>query len=381
MSTKTTANDRMLEKRQKRLNSVATTSTPSGQTLDWVPIESQTPNGEIATPPPPPVPSSKDAQRPTESASFEMHDLAEADLGPQGTVPVLRPHPQAMGIGPKKGGLLVNRERAKGIVDLRDDTADPNPFRYFHCTAAQSTTSYGLDTEINVWTPTVSGPGDDHSISQVWLQNYDKPQSQSVEAGLTIDQGLNGDALAHCFLYFTTNGYSSDGDNVGGYNQLHAGWVQYDRNLHPGVRINGASTYGGGQLEVAMKFQLWQGNWWFALQNIWLGYYPGSLFNGGLGDHVSWNAFGGEIYSSLPNPDLTTDQMGSGHKAEAWWTKAAYQRRLRLQTDRNGSMANAVSLSTSTDTSSGASGNYDILYNTDGGADWGSYFFYGGPAA
>jgi hypothetical protein len=53
---------------------------------------------------------------------------------------------------------------------------------------------------------------------------------------------------------------------------------------------------------------------------------------------------------------------------------------MRLQTDRNGSMANAASLSTSTDTSSGAAGNYDIAYTANGG-NWGSYFFYGGPSA
>lgn len=380
MSTQTEL-DSMVARRQERLNIVATTHTPSGKTIDWVPIESQTTDGEIATPPPVGLPSpDRDPERPTAAVGFEMHDLAAAERGPSGTVPVLRPSAQALTVGPKKGGILVNRERAQGILDLRDETTDPNPFRYFHCTASQSTTSYGLDTALNVWDPAVGGPGDDHSISQVWLQNYDKPQSQSVEAGWTIDNSLDGDATAHVFTYFTTNGYSSDGDNVGGYNQLHQGWVQYDANLHPGVRINGASTYGGGQLEVSIKFQLYQGNWWFALQNIWLGYYPGSLFGGGIGDHVSWNAFGGEVYSSAADPQSTTDQMGSGHKAEAGWTRAAYQRLMRLQTDGNGTMTNADSLSTSTDTSSGASGDYDIAYTANGG-NWGSYFFYGGPAA
>lgn len=378
MSTET-GPDYLLAKRQERLNIVATTHTPSGKTVDWVPIESQTTDGDIATPPPALPPSGyRDPERPTQAVSFEMHDLAAAERGPSGTVPVLRPSAEALTVGPKKGGILVNRERARGILDLEDETTDPNPFRYFHCTASQSTTTYGLDTALNVWDPVV-GSGD-HSISQVWLQNYDKPQLQSVEAGWTVDSLLNGDTIAHVFTYFTTNGYTKDDDNVGGYNQLHQGWVQYDANLHPGVRINGASTYGGGQLEVSIKFQLFEGNWWFSLQNIWLGYYPGTLFGGGIGDHVSWNAFGGEVYSSAADPQSTTDQMGSGHKAEAGWTQAAFQRLMRLQTDRNGSMANAASLSTSTDTSSGATGNYDIAYTANGG-NWGSYDFYGGPSA
>jgi len=33
---------------------VVTTTTPGGQTLDWIPIESQVKDRKIATPPPPP---------------------------------------------------------------------------------------------------------------------------------------------------------------------------------------------------------------------------------------------------------------------------------------------------------------------------------------
>jgi hypothetical protein len=41
------------EERQKRLRVVKTTYTPQGQVLDWIPVESQHPRGEIASPPPP----------------------------------------------------------------------------------------------------------------------------------------------------------------------------------------------------------------------------------------------------------------------------------------------------------------------------------------
>src|SRR5262245_11399749 len=43
------------ERRRERLRVVATTVTPSGQTLDWIPIESQMPGGKIASLPPPPT--------------------------------------------------------------------------------------------------------------------------------------------------------------------------------------------------------------------------------------------------------------------------------------------------------------------------------------
>jgi hypothetical protein len=38
-----------LKVRQASLKIVKTTATPSGQTIDWVPIESQHPSGKIAT--------------------------------------------------------------------------------------------------------------------------------------------------------------------------------------------------------------------------------------------------------------------------------------------------------------------------------------------
>ena len=41
-----------LAARQRARKIVKTTTTPSGQTLDWVPIESQHAAGKIAAPPP-----------------------------------------------------------------------------------------------------------------------------------------------------------------------------------------------------------------------------------------------------------------------------------------------------------------------------------------
>ena len=72
----------------------------------------------------------------------------------------------------KSGGLLVNKDRPN------KKPTDPNPFGYFHGTDGQSVKAYGCDFFLNVWDPSINnpvGPGDDHSILQTWLQNYDKP--------------------------------------------------------------------------------------------------------------------------------------------------------------------------------------------------------------
>ncbi|MBV9328232.1 MAG: neprosin family prolyl endopeptidase [Chloroflexi bacterium] len=374
-----------LGERQAGLHVTRTTITPGGHTLDWVPIESQT--GEpIATPPPDGLPraSLADSARPTEYPGL---DTGEA--GPPGHVPILRPDVskvrQLEDLRSKRGGLLVNPNRRN------KEPTDPNPAGYFHASSSQSTTLYGCDAWLNVWDPAVdipSSPGDDHSISQTWLQNYSKPKTQSLEGGLTVDKSLNGDAYNHLFTYYTTNGYTKDGDNIGGYNRLEKGWIQYHASIYPGIRINGSSVQGGTQLEIGIKYQLYQGNWWFGFNNnesgpwIWLGYYPASLYGGGLGNVVQWVAFGGEVYSALANPCSTTDQMGSGRHAADGWSHAAYQRNLHNQSNTGGTVVNFNGVSEVDTAASGCPANaYTIQTFMNSGSSWASYQYYGGPAS
>jgi hypothetical protein len=336
--------ERWLERRQSSLQITTTTTTPGGQVLDWVPIQSQT-GADIAEPPPAVAPAARaegtraDLARPTTSPRF---DTGEA--GPAGHVPILRP--DLTGIRSlddlsKKGSLRVNKNRPNRTP------ADPNPAGYFHASSSQWAAVYGTDAWLNLWDPAVdlpSSPGDDHSISQLWLQNYQKAQAQSVEGGLTVDYGLNGDGANHLFTYYTTNGYTQDGDNLGGYNRLASGWVQTHPSIFPGIAINGASEQGGSQVEIGIKYQLWQGNWWFGYNDndagpwIWLGYYPGSLFGGGIANEAQWVGWGGEVYTALTNSCATTDQMGSGRQAADGWTFACYQRLIHNQTDLNGTL-------------------------------------------
>jgi hypothetical protein len=379
-----------LKARQGALKIVKTTVTPSGQTLDWIPIESQRPAGKIASAPPNnsmPV-RTAEAQKPIKAVGFELDDQT-IERGPAGTVPLVRPDlsPLTRTVAlkdyqNKKGGALVNKSRPN------KNPTDPNPAGYFHATDGQSAKVYGCDFFLNVWDPAIdlpSAPGDDHSILQVWLQNYDKPQLQSIEGGWTVDKSLNGDTIAHIFTYYTTNGYSQDGDNLGGYNRLHSGWVQYSPSVFPGIRINGASTWGGQQLDVSMKFQLYREptngelNWWVAVQGIWMGYYPASLFNGGLGNDADWVGFGGEVYSSLANPALSRDQMGSGWQAQAGWTRAAFVRNLRNQSNLNGAMVNNNGTASSDTATGGGANPCDIQMFMNSATTWGSYFYVGGP--
>jgi hypothetical protein len=329
--------------RQSQLKAVKTTRTPSGQILDWVPIESQYTHGKIATAPPPlPLPPTG---RDLAAVRFELHG-DNAERGPAGTVPILRKSLAALHETrslkeylSKRGGSLVNRSRRN------KSPADPVAGGYFHVISGQSTNQlYGCEGWLNVWNPYVE-TSTDHSIMQCGLQNYDNPQLQSLEAGWTVDQSLNGDWLSHLFTYYTTNGYSQEGDNLGGYNTDVDGWVQYNSNVYPGAVLDGISTQGGPQFGFSLKYQLWQENWWFAAQGIWLGYYPASLFTGNrsvfgtLGAYAEWLGFWGEVYSALADPFTSRTQMGSGARAEAGWTYACFQKNLSAQIDTDGGMS------------------------------------------
>jgi hypothetical protein len=380
-----------LEARQNALEIVKTTTTPGGTTIDWIPIESQHPSGKIASAPPlTSLPARvDDARQPVKAVSLELDDVS-VERGPAGTVPIVRPRiaPLRSNVAledylRKTGGLLVNKSRPNA------KPTDPNPAGYFHAIDNQNTKAYGCDFFVNVWDPQIdlpSSPGDDHSIMQVWLQNYDKPQLQSIEGGWTVDQDLNGDLKPHLFIYYTTNGYTADGNNLGGYNRMYDGYVQYSSTVFPGSLLAPSSVYGGPQYDISMKFQLYREptngelNWWIAVQGEWMGYYPASLFNGGIGNDCSYIGFGGEIYSALSNPDSTKDQMGSGWEAQAGWTRAAFMRNLRNQSDLNGTMVNNDG-TPSSDTASGTGSNpYDIVLDMNSGSSWDSYLYVGGPA-
>ena len=384
-----------LTERQNSLRIVKTTSTPSGMVLDWVPIESQVSGGKIATPPPAPQARVDAPLRQVKPLTFELDDPS-VERGPSGTVPIVRPDLSRLNRTvaltdylTKRGGLRVNRNRRS------EAPADPDPAGYFHNNSGQSGTFYGWDGCFNVWDPTINvpggGSGEDHSILQVWLQNSSDNILQSLEGGWTVDRILNGDTLPHVFTYYTTNAYSKDGDNIGGYNALHKGWVQYSgpsttgRTVHPGIGITSISTFDGPQYDLQMKFQLYREpgtgelNWWVSAEGVWMGYYPASLFDREeLGSVVEWIAAGGEVYSDLKNPETTADQMGSGSQALAGAGKAAYLRNLRNQTSMDGTMVDHDGVALSDVATPGGADPYTIQMNMESGGSWGSYLYAGG---
>jgi hypothetical protein len=229
-------------------------------------------------------------------------------------------------------------------------------------------------SDLTVYTPILEN-GAGHSIYQNWL-TAGSP-TQSAEAGWTVDPGLNGNLTPHLFTYFTTNGYTQDGDNLGGYNRTVKGWVQISATGFPGMQL-ASSSIGQYVNRYDMLWLLWQGNWWFKVESEWLGYYPASLYGrGGMASNATWLAFGGEVYSGLPDPTQTNSQMGSGRKGESGSNGySAWQRNILAITSINASGGQAQDFNGTSFAED--SSRFDIVQSMRSGTNWGSVIWAGG---
>ncbi len=246
--------------------------------------------------------------------------------------------------------------------------------------------TYGCQTLSQVSQPYVE-LSNDHSVMQLTLQNYDRPQLQSLEAGWSCDHSLNGDWSPHLFTYYTTNGYTNDGDFQGGYNNDVDGWVQVSSNVYPGIGLSPVSALGGTQYGLAIGYAVVDNNWWFWVQTTasglgeWIGYYPSWLFFGApgeslfstLGANAEWVGFYGEVGTARSDPQNTTTQMGSGQKAEAGWTEACFQKNLNVVLRTDSDLVNQNGTA-----HADLPNKYDIRTFMNSGSSWASYFYAGG---
>ena len=370
------------ENRLEKLEIVRTTETPFGQTVDWIPVESQLKKGrKIADPPPSAYKVAlPQGERVDKLIQFELED-PKIERGPKGTVPLLRKDLKNISFNQSLSKLLgkYTMSDKKFLIEgkMKPPPSVDGPHRYAN--SNQSIICFGGEGVLSAFDPYCENP-DDFSLMQIALSNGDTGRLQTIEAGWQERKDSYGDWVPHLFLYYTTNGYSDEGDDEGGYNQDVDGWVQYDGSVYPGAISSPNSTRGGDQYVMQIKFQLYQANWWFMCNGRWLGYYPASLFMGNrsvfstLGDHADSISFYGEIYDSNETPGKTRSDMGSGYWPEYGWQWAAYQRNLKVQTDRSGGLTNYNGSGWASDTDM-----YDIEMHMNSGTNWESYFWMGGP--
>jgi hypothetical protein len=375
---------RYFENRLAQRQVVCTTKTPHGQVIDWIPRESQLRRGKRLAESPPFAyePPALSRERPARLVQFELED-PKVERGPEGTVPILRKNLDGIRFGQPLRKLLGKYPYVDSMT-LRDGRLTPapsvdGPHRY--ASTQQRVICFGGEGVLSAFDPYCENP-DDFSLMQIAVSNMDTGRLQTVEAGWQERKDSYGDWVPHLFTYYTTNGYTDDDDDVGGFNQDVDGWVQHDNSIHPGAISSPTSTRGGDQYVMQIKYQLWRDNWWFMCNGRWLGYYPARLFMGNrsvfstLGDHGDRIDFYGEIYDSNETPGKTRSDMGSGYWPEYGWQWAAYQRNLRVQTERGGGLSDFDGMGSASDPDM-----YDIETHMKSGGDWGSYFWMGGPGS
>jgi hypothetical protein len=355
---------------------VTRTTTASGQDLDWIPAESQV-SGALAEPPElEPSVHPRDSSRTAYPAPLEL-GRSKAEIGPPGTVPVLRkPIDRIRPIGDLQDYLSkTGRKKAFTPPDdagfARPRAADAT-HKYAH--AFQQVTNFGTEGTINTWRPFVQW-SNEFSLGQLWVVRGSGIGLQTVEVGAQTYFDLYGDWFPHLFIFYTTNNYTQMGDNLGGYNRDVQGWVQRSTQVFPGMRL-AESVQGGDQFDLTLKVTLSLGNWWVRVGNEWMGYYPNGLYNpAGLRDQAASVDWGGEIVDDdIHHPEPTSTWMGSGHFPFEGWQHAAYMRNLMYQSDVAGTMAPIQAFPSVTNPAA-----YQITTDFSGASTWGSNFFWGGP--
>lgn len=369
-----------LKSRVERLDVVKTTRTPNGQVLDWIPIESQVRRGKIAQPP-----SEAERIKPVrgrraeQAVQFEL-ELPDAVRGPAGTVPVLRKNLQRVPSWKNLDQFLSKHgRRAYSIqIDERDSIEVPGDGSvHDYGYTAHWVTCYGAQGEVSAFDPYLQW-SDEFSLLQLALARGSGSGKQTLEVGWQEYRDLYGDWVPHLFVFYTTNGYSKSGDNLGGYNRDVDGWVQYSSSIFPETRFSPMSTRGGAQYKLVLKVQLYQGNWWVRCNGEWIGYYPASLYNSsGLRSQAEKVAWYGEVVDSSDHSGNTHTDMGSGHYPSTGWTYSAYQHNLEYQSGTGGSMSNYTGGTTSVTNPSW----YDVETHFSSGTTWESYQWLGGPGA
>lgn len=260
--------------------------------------------------------------------------------------------------GPNGAGLAPAARKGQAIP------AAVNGHSYAH--AYQYVSNYGGYSRLALYRPFVNGAlSEIFSLSQQWYVGGSGSGLQTVEVGIQNYPAKYRSQNSALFIYWTRNGYNG----TGCYNLDCAAFVQTNRNWRFGIGFSNYSTVGGTQYEVALGFYLYQGNWWLAAGNDWVGYYPGAIFAGGqLSRSAQLIDFGGETVGSWHWP-----AMGSGQFASAGWTRAAYQRSIVYRNAANTGFNPSLTKSQNWPSCQ------TISTPTWGGSDWKTYFYFGGP--
>ncbi len=231
----------------------------------------------------------------------------------------------------------------------------------------QTVDNLGGNANFNIWRPYVDqSAGQEFSLSQAWYLGGSGNNLQSAEVGWQNYPRHYGDQNSRLFIYWTADAYTK----TGCYNLDCGVFFQVDNSIALGSDFGDAySTPGGTQYEFSAQFFLYQGNWWLNIQGTWVGYYPGSIYQGGqLTRNAQQIQFGSESMGSTSWPG-----EGSGEFSANGFSRAAYQRNLFYFSTQGKAAWDTL---TQWNTSKCYTVSGPFTYASPG---WNVYFFEGGP--
>ena len=197
---------------------------------------------------------------------------------------------------------------------------------HYYATSGQKLTNYGFLGTFSLFAPATAASG--WSAIQVACGNSQTGQLQAVEAGFHVNRSLYGDDKLHLYTYFTTTGYTREGQEgyLGGYNRDAgftvsdgSGTVGHTPAYVPGMAITQLSKPGGEQVQLELKWRLHGRNWWLEVNGSPVGFYHQAFFEqagaNSLADFADAVAVWGEVYDPDHKPPIIG--MGSGLPAES----------------------------------------------------------------
>ncbi len=304
----------------------------SGQTFDCIPIDEQ-PAVRLrgltseATPPPAaavPAPLTQGGTPPTtdqnnQEAGSQFDDAGNLRRCEPGTIPVRRVTLEEMSRFKTLKHFFAKGPGDAGRFHPPTQSAPPSFDGHWYAITYQTVNNYGGFSVLNLWRPYVSASaGQGFSLSQQWYSRGSGAQVQTAEVGWQNYPAKYGTENSALFIYWTADGYRT----TGCYNLDCGAFFQFNNNYRLGGTWGAYSSSGGPQVEIALGYFLYQGNWWLQLGNDIVGYYPPSVYRyGPFTSYADTIEFGGETFGTTSYPP-----MGSGAFPAANYGYAAYQR-------------------------------------------------------
>jgi hypothetical protein len=167
---------------------------------------------------------------------------------------------------------------------------------YYYGSAAFSTVADGGGMTQSIEKPQyVNSGGAGHTLDELAVQGGTN-NGNIVEIGWLVSSEQYGNANPHIFVFHWKDWNPTCYDGCG--------WVQWSNTYRPGMDLGNAIGK-----KVYIGWVYYQGNWWAWFDNQWMGYFPGSEWNGNY-KKTSLIQWFGEVASVNGIPPKT--DMGDG---------------------------------------------------------------------